>query len=104
MVDKGFLICPKCKKKMLRRRPNGLFSFAFGQWAGKDIVIVDGKEVSLGPTVQIEVFGSLKMRCIRKSCREKHPDFWITFDFFPSNEERIKIESQSAKAEVQPAI
>ena len=104
MADRGFLICPICKKKILRRRPNGLFSFAFGQWAGKDAVIVDGKEVSLGPTVQIEVFGSLKMRCIRKSCREKHPNFWIIFNFFPSGEESTKIEHQSAKAEVQPAI
>lgn len=102
MADRGFLVCPKCKKKILRRRPNGLFSFAFGQWAGKDTIIVDGKEIALGPTVQIEVFGSLKMRCIRKSCREKHPDFWIVFNFFP--EEDLETEGQSARAEVQPAI
>lgn len=86
MISDGFLICSKCGKKLIRRRKNGLFSFAFGRWAGTDKIIVDDKEIYLGPTVQVEVFGSLKIKCIRRICREKHPDHWNVFNFFPSQE------------------
>lgn len=89
MGNDGFLMCSKCGKKLIRRRKNGLFSFAFGRWAGTDKIIVDGKEIFLGPTVKLEVFGSLKIQCIRRSCREKHPDHWNVFNFFPSQEEKV---------------
>jgi len=83
MGNNGFLVCSKCKKKILKRRRNGLFSFAFGRWAGGDKAVVDDIEIFLGPTVQVEIFGSLKIKCIRKSCREKYPDHWNIFNFFP---------------------
>jgi len=87
MGNDGFLLCSKCGKKILKRKRNGLFSFAFGRWAGNDKAIIDGVEITLGPTVQLEVFGSLKIKCIRKSCREKYPDYYNIFNFFPPNTE-----------------
>ncbi len=93
-MSDGFLLCTKCNKKLIKRRPNGLFSFAFGRWSGGDKVIIDGKEMFLGPTVQIEVFGSLKLKCIRWLCRKKYPDHWNTFNFFPSEKKEDTIQSE----------
>ncbi len=83
-MEKGFLVCSKCGKKIMRRRPNGLFSFVFGRWGKDDKAIIDGKEMPLGAIVQIEIFGSLRIKCFRKLCREKYPNHWNEFTFFPS--------------------
>ena len=72
----------------MRRRHNGLFSFAFGKWSREIKVVINGKEVPLGPLVQIEIFGSLRMKCFRELCRIKCPDHWNEFTFFPKIEER----------------
>ena len=82
-MDKGFLLCSKCGKKILRRKPNGLFAFAFGRWNREEKVTVDGKETSLGAIVQIELFGSIRIKCFRWLCRLKHPNHWNEFTFFP---------------------
>lgn len=62
-----FVICEKCGKKLLERLPNGLFIFKFGKRN-------DGQ-----PVVDMQVHGSIKMRCIRKSCGHVNQ-----LDYFPS--------------------
>ena len=53
---------------MIERLPNGLWKFVFGS----------DKETMREPPVEIMIYGSIKMRCIRKTCR-----VWNTFHFFP---------------------
>ena len=73
MAKKMFLYCEKCGKRVLERMPNGLFKFVFGRNQNDP-----GK-----PPVEMFVHGSLKMRCLRRSCRSEHPDHWNIFNFFP---------------------
>ena len=68
-----FYTCPKCGKRLIGRRSNGVFTFLFG----------GGSEGP--PIVNIEVFGHIKMRCIRRSCRKAHPDHWNIFNFLPDS-------------------
>ncbi len=52
----SFIVCEKCGKKLLERLPNGLFVFKFGKRDGDQSVI------------DMEISGSLRMKCIRRSC------------------------------------
>ncbi len=62
---KIFIRCEKCGKKLIERLPNGLFKFSFG---GAD-----------DPPVEIMIAGSIKIKCLRKSC--KH---WNEITFLPN--------------------
>jgi len=62
---KDFICCEKCGKRLIERMPDGIFKFVFG---GKQPV----------PPVEIYVYGSVKMRCLRKSCGH-----WNKFSFTP---------------------
>ena len=73
MPKKMFLYCSICGKRVLERMPNGLFKFVFGRNQNDP-----GK-----PPVEMFVHGSLKMRCLRRSCRTTAPDHWNIFNFFP---------------------
>jgi len=59
--------CKKCGKKLLERKDNGLWVFQFGQYGA------DHK-----PVVEMQIHGSVRMTCLRKSCRHEN-----VFDFFP---------------------
>ena len=52
-----FIFCEKCGKKLLQRKPNGIFVFRFGR-----------NNQSKEPTIEIEIHGSLRIRCFRKKC------------------------------------
>lgn len=59
--------------------PNGLWRFIFGVYKEEDknqFNIPDGE-----PPIEMLVYGSIKMRCFRKTCRE-----WNTLHFFPSSD------------------
>jgi len=60
--------CEKCGKRLLVRQDNGLWRFEFGRFGSR-------KE----PVVDIEIHGSVRMLCLRKSCRHLN-----IFDFFPN--------------------
>lgn len=60
--------CEKCGKKLLVRQDNGLWRFMFGRYG------IDNQSV-----VDMEIHGSVKMVCIKKSCRHTN-----VFDFFPN--------------------
>lgn len=52
----SFVFCEKCNKKLIERDPNGLWIFKFGKREG-------GK-----PVVDMQIHGSLRMKCTRRSC------------------------------------
>jgi ribosomal protein L37AE/L43A len=68
MRGSNFVYCEKCGKKLLNRLPNGIWQFKFGKGEVGESVI------------DMEIFGSIKMTCIRKSCRHVN-----TFNYFPNN-------------------
>ena len=61
-----FVCCEKCGKKLIERKSNGLWYFKFGKQR-------DGKFA-----VNLEVHGSLKLTCLRKSCQHVN-----TLNYFP---------------------
>ena len=68
-----FLYCAVCGKRVLERKQNGLFKFVFGR----------NQNDTGNPPVEMFIHGSIKMRCLRRSCRGEHPDHWNVFNFFP---------------------
>lgn len=60
--------CSVCGKKLMVRQDNGLWKFEFGTYGA-----------ARRPVVDIEVHGSVKIVCLRKSCRHVN-----VFDFFPN--------------------
>ncbi len=50
--------CEKCGKKLMTRNDNGLWHFMFGRYGP------DNK-----PVVDMIIHGSVKITCIKKSCR-----------------------------------
>ena len=81
MARKQFVICGLCGKRLIERLPNGLWSFSFGKPHHTNN---NGAPLENITPVRIMIHGSIKMRCIRKSCRLKHPDHWNVFNYFPS--------------------
>ena len=73
MSKRIFFYCQICGKKLIERLPNGLWRFAFGR-----SIQENGK-----PPVDMQIHGSLKMRCLRRSCRNENPDHWNVLNFFP---------------------
>ena len=74
VTEKNFVICEKCGKRLIERTPNGLWHFCFGR---------DPNGMS-GPPVDIWVHGSLKMKCLRRSCQHIN-----TLNYFPFNGEQV---------------
>ena len=70
-----FLYCEHCRKKMVRRMPNGILHFLYGKK-------FNGEEVYA--PVEIYIHGSIQMRCIDKGCRE-----WNTFTLLPNEKMQI---------------
>lgn len=65
-----FIYCEKCGKKLLSRLPNGLWQFRFGKRDNSD------------PVVDMEIQGSIRMKCMRRSC-----DHINILNYFPNNPE-----------------
>jgi hypothetical protein len=58
MSDKSFYNCEKCNKRLIERKPNGIWHFVFG---GRP-------EGGSGPPVDMKIHGSIQMKCLRQSC------------------------------------
>ena len=82
MKKKMFVVCEKCGKKLMERLPNGIWSFRFGRPSPEDKNNVTPIEKIIPVCMQIH--GSLKIKCLRKSCRLKFPDHWNVLNFFPN--------------------
>lgn len=66
-MSDGWIYCEHCGKKLLRRKPNGIFVLKFGRGN-------DGESV-----IEVEIHGSIKIRCFRKECRQ-----YNIINYFPS--------------------
>jgi hypothetical protein len=66
---------------LIERLPNGLWSFSFGRPLPEDRD--NPTEIEKIAPVRILVHGSLKIKCLRKSCRLKNPEHWNVLNFFP---------------------
>ena len=78
MMEKNkkiFYCCEKCGKKLIERLPNGLWRFCFGRYP-------DGTGDS---PVDMTIHGSIKMRCIRRSCRHEN-----ILNYFPNKTDTLK--------------
>lgn len=62
-----FVKCEICGKKLLQRLPNGLWQFRFGS------------DYNGGPLIDMQVVGSIKMKCIRRECGHIN-----TLNYFPN--------------------
>lgn len=71
-----FISCEVCGKKLIERKPNGIFHFMFGR-------------SKVGSIVDIEIYGSVKMVCSRRSCRHVN-----IFNYFPKTGESVSNESK----------
>ena len=76
-----FATCEKCGGKLIERKPSGLWCFKFGRMASDD----DGPNHYMTP-VEMHIHGSIKMKCIKRSCRRKYPDHWNVLNFFPNQQ------------------
>ena len=74
-----FVSCEKCGKKLVERLPNGLWHFKFGK-------------TDKGSIIDIEIHGSMKIFCIRRSCRHLN-----TLNYFPSSSITISDEESNNK-------
>lgn len=70
-MEGTWICCEKCGKKLLKRKPNGIFVFKFGRDKTED-----GEE----SVVEMEIHGSLQMKCLRKSCKATN-----TVNYFPGS-------------------
>lgn len=62
-----FYYCEKCGKKLIERKSNGLWKFVFGKRKGEAAV------------VDIEIHGSIRIKCLRRSCQHVN-----VLTFFPN--------------------
>lgn len=83
MSEKVILKCWKCKKNLIERLPNGIFRFMFGKKGEYD-----------SAPVEILIHGNIKMRCLKRTCRE-----WNVFNFFPFQEQSETKFSKNNKKE-----
>lgn len=60
-----FITCEKCGKKLIERKANGIWVFKFGKNGNESLV-------------NMEICGSIKMMCLRRSCRHMN-----VLHFFP---------------------
>jgi hypothetical protein len=57
----NWIYCENCGKKLVWRKPNGIFIFKFGR-----------RKESPKSVVHLEIFGSVLIYCFRESC--EHPN------------------------------
>lgn len=65
MTEK-YLVCEKCGKRLLEKHTDGMLTFCFGK----------NENTSIAP-VEMNVYGSIEIKCIRKSCNH-----WNVFNHF----------------------
>jgi len=90
MAKKMFVRCSLCGKILIERMPNGLWSFSFGRPIPEDRE--NPTPIEMIAPVRMLIHGSVRIRCLRKSCRIRHPDHWNVLNFFPTpqKEETVK--------------
>ena len=77
---KTFITCPKCGKKLIERKKNGIWHFIFGKPEGGSSFI----------PVEMYIQGNVKIKCLRRTC-----GFWSTLNYFPPVFQSEESESQT---------
>lgn len=67
-----YFVCEKCGKKLIYRKDNGLWHFAFGKVKDEG-----GKPTGESP-VEMYIHGSIKIKCLRRECGH-----WNILNHFP---------------------
>lgn len=57
MTLEGFVSCEKCGKRLIERKSDGMWVFAFGKTSKPN-----------QSAVEMFIYGCIKLKCIRKSC------------------------------------
>ena len=57
-MERNFILCEKCGKKLIERQPNGLYHFVFGR----------NLSDPGNPPVDLLIHGNLKIKCLRRTC------------------------------------
>ena len=68
MMEKNFICCENCGKKLIERSANGLYHFVFGK----------NPADPGNPPVDIWIHGNLKIKCLRRNCGHVN-----VLNFFP---------------------
>lgn len=76
-MEKQFVLCEKCGKRLIERQPNGLWHFCFGR----------DPEHPGEPPVNILIHGNLQIKCLRRSCGHVNT---LNYLPFPPAEEEVK--------------
>jgi len=71
-MNKIFLHCRKCNKRLIERLPNGGLRFMFGRRTD-----ANGEDLN-DPPVDILCYGTVIMKCLSNTCKATN-----TFTFFP---------------------
>lgn len=66
--NSSWIYCENCGKKLIKRKPNGVFIFKFGRTKTTQESLVD-----------LEIFGSIRLKCFRENCRHLN-----VMNLFPS--------------------
>ena len=69
----SWINCQQCGKKLLQRKQNGIFIFRFGRSSSQESF------------VEMEIMGSVRMKCFRRGCGSIN-----VVNFFP---EQFKIQN-----------
>ena len=85
-MEKRFYInCEKCKRRLIERKPNGIWRFKFGFQRTPE-----GDIIKFDPVINMHIHGSIKMKCFRKDCRHvnilNHVPFREDFEKEPSQD------------------
>jgi hypothetical protein len=64
-----FIVCEKCGKRLIERKPNGIFHFIFGK---------PGENNSTAP-VDMYIQGNMKIKCLRRTCNH-----WQVLSYLPN--------------------
>ena len=91
MGDEGqWIVCEKCRKRLIKRLPNGLWVFKYCRRKESDGYLKQRTPV------EMVIFGSLKMTCLRPSCGHINELY-----AFPQGEtgNQLEVEDNQQKAE-----
>lgn len=72
-MDKNFVTCERCGKRLIERLPNGLWRFCFGRNSSDP-----GRAL-----VEILIHGNLQIKCWRHTCRHIN-----TLNYFPFSQSK----------------
>lgn len=90
-MKSSLIMCNKCGKPIIGRKENGLWHFLFGKIPGSNI-----------PVIEMVIHGSIRMKCIHKSCGHINILNFFPEPVFKSSVAPVRIESTQNGVEKSP--